>query len=483
MKVMAAFHSAFRTLALISCAVLAHAQATGEPGRLVRLKVTAVESNGQPASGLAADDFQIIDQGKPQKVALIRGAAQMGGTASREYSNRPAPGSHTSIILFDFLATSRAERLDASRKLGVSLKQLPSGESVYLYVLAPDGKIVPLHEMPKDPGSAPDKMWNSEAEKMLAGVVKSQNKDRPMGMSQEDVVKKTYVALETLANQLSAFPGRKDIVWITTAVPYVMNPQIECKADWWDCTLYVPHLMVTLEYAGVTVDPFSYISLAVDASRTADDFAGLNGGSSYLNRDLADVLKEFGSQAGTYAIAYAPAADNWDSKFHRVKVTCERKGVKLQARQHYYALPDQRPADARRQGLMVAAYQSSSDVSDIGLRAAAVPAGAPNTLRIEVRVDPADLLLQQDAGQYSGRVTLLLSARAASGPQGEPTLSDVDVHLTREQYNAALKDGVLISKDYPIDSATQKVRLIVSDLRTDSIGSLTIPVTPAPAQK
>jgi len=474
---MAAIQPLLRTFALVSCAVLAHAQATTEPARLVRLNVVAAESNGQPATGLTAGDFQIADQGKSQKIALLRGAEPPAVSGPHQYSNRRAPGSHTSVILFDFLAISRAERLDASRKLGASLKQMASGESVYLYVLAPDGKIVPLHEMPKDPGAAPDKAWNGDAEKMLAGIIKSQNKDRPMGMSQEDVVKKTYVALESLANQLSMFPGRKDIVWVTTAVPYVMNPQIECKADWWDCALYVPHLMVTLEYAHVAVDPFSYISLAVDASRTAEEFAGLNGGSSYLNRDMGEVLKEFGSQAGTYTIAYAPAAENWDSKVHRIRVTCERKGIKLQARQHYYALPDQRPADARQQALMVAAYQSASDVSDIGLRAAAAPSGAANTIRIEVRVDPADLLLQQDAGQYSGRVTLLLSARAASGPQGEPTLSDVDVHLTREQHDAALKDGVVISKDYAIDSATQKIRIIVSDRRSDSIGSLTLPVT------
>jgi hypothetical protein len=101
---------------------------------------------------------------------------------------------------------------------------------------------------------------------------------------------------------------------------------------------------------------------------------------------------------------------------------------------------------------------------------------APNTIRVELRIDPADLLLRVNAGQYSAPITLLYSARAASGPQGEPTLAEMDLRLTREQRDAAMKEGIAISKEYPIDSATQKVRLIVLDRAADSVGSLTAPV-------
>ena len=456
---MAFMQPAIRILTLASCAAWAQAQTPAEPARLVRLNVLAVESNGKPAAGLTAGDFQVTDQGKPQRITIFREAAPVATpAAAHEFGNRPAAGTHATVILFDFLEQSRSERVDAARKLGPELKQLPSPESVFLYVLAPDGKLVPLHEI----GSA-EKNWNGDAEKMLAAALKSQNKDRPAGMSPEDGVKATYKALEVLANQLSAFPGRRDILWITSRVPYVMNPQIVCKADWWDCTLYVPHVIVTMERAGVMVNPFSYIGLGVDESRTLEEMAGLTGGRAYLSQDVGAVLNQFAQPAGIYTIAYAPPADGWDSKFHRVKISCERKGVKLQAKQHYYALPDQRPAAARQQALLVAAYQSSTDVAEIGLRASIAPGADANHIRIALKIDASDFVPRS-------RLTLLYSPRAAAAPQGEPTLSDLDVQMTPEMKEFCTE------KEYPIDSATAKVRLIVIDRAADSVGSLTIPV-------
>ena len=90
----------------------------------------------------------------------------------------------------------------------------------------------------------------------------------------------------------------------------------------------------------------------------------------------------------TYAVAYEPH-EGWDSKFHKVKVTCERKGVKLEARQRYYALPDTRPGPQKAQAAMVAAYQRASDVAEIGLRAS-VSATTPNMAHVETN-QPAEI--------------------------------------------------------------------------------------------
>jgi VWFA-related protein len=434
----------------LTLALAASAAFSQEPARLVRLDVVALDAAGQPVSGLTADDFQIADQNKPQKIAVFRAAAAVP-LAAHEYSNRPAAGMHATAILFDFLEQSRAERLDASKKLAASLKRLDTVEALSLYLLAPDGALVTL-------GAQADPKWRADIDKLLADAVKKYNRDRPAGMGTEDVVKKTYVALETIGKDLAPLAGRRDIVWVTSSAPYVMNPQIQCKADWWDCALYVPHLSVTLGSLGVSVDPYTYVSLGVDASRTMEEMAGLNGGHAYLNQDLSDVVKGFATQApGTYSIAYVPPADNWDNKFHRLRISAEKKGLKLQARQHYYAVADQRPPAQRQQVLMVAAYQSGTDVSDIGLRAVVSPGSAPDRIKIEVKIDSADIV--------GKRVTLLYSARDAERPQGEPTLTDEDV-----------KPGAPIVKEYPIDAATRKVRLIVGDKASDAVGSLTFPV-------
>jgi hypothetical protein len=47
------------------------------------------------------------------------------------------------------------------------------------------------------------------------------------------------------------------------------------------------------------------------------------------------------------------------------------------------------------------------------------------------------------------------------------------VHLKREQ----LKGDIAIARDYPIDAATQRVRLIILDQGANSVGSLTVPIS------
>jgi VWFA-related protein len=454
--------------ALAAFAGIAAAQNAVNPVRLARVNVVAFDAQNQPVAGLTADDFHISTDGKAQKIALFRGPA----TASREPSNRPAPAPQTTAVLFDLMTQGRTDRLDAARRIGQSLKQLESPGSVFFYTLLLDGTLSPLRGFPENGAAASEAGWAKDAEAALAKVMKTQNGARPVGLSQEDVVKKNYVALETLANRLALYPGRHDIVWITNDVPTVWGPKT-CSGDWIDCALYVPHLSVTLERVESRVHPLSYSSgLSTEAARMLDEMAGLTGGRARFNDDLSAVIQQLRQEGqGAYSLAYEPSPESWDSKFHKLRVACERKGVKVEARQRYYALPDTRPPAAREQGNLVAAYQTAVDVAEIGLRAT-VTTKAPSTAHVEIRVDPDDLLLRQNGAQLEGELTVLFSARTATAPQGDPTLAPWPVRLTKEQR----KDGVVIARDYPIDAATQKVRLIVLDRATDAVGSLTLPV-------
>ncbi len=447
--------------------------AQGEAVKLVRLTAVVTDGRGQPVTDLTADDFRIADDGKPQRILFFRGPGKAQAVSGGEISNRPVPVPQHTAILFDFLNQNRTDRLDATRKIGASLKQLESGESVFFYLLSPDGKIYPIHET-----TQADKTWTRDIENLLAKANKTENKNRPAGMNDEEVVKKTYVALESMAKQLAAFPGHRDVVWVTNGVPNVSNPKTPCSGDWIDCALYVPHLSVTLDQMATVVHPMSYSSLiGPSVNQSMEEMASLTGARTWFSTEMDVVLKQLDQQAqGGYTIAYDPSRENWNNKFHKLKVTCERRGVKVQARQRYYALPDTRPGPAKEQAALVAAYQSAADVAEIGVRAALAPGASPNMVHVEVHIDPADLLLHENAGQFEGQLTVLLSARAATGPQGEPALSNLAVHLTREQREQVAKDGIPIARDYPIDAATQKVRLIVLDRNTNSVGSVTLPV-------
>jgi VWFA-related protein len=468
------------SLALAACALPAQAPApNAAPSGQVSLSVAALDSSGEPVADLKREDFQVSDQGKPQTVVFFRGKASMlpGPLAAHEYSNRSAGDPpHSTVILFDLLNESQSDRLEAWHKIGRSLQQLESGESLYLYLLTMEGTLSPIH--PIGSGSGDNRTWTQQVEKTLDKAMKAASHSRPSQMDdQELVVKKTYVALETLANQLAAFPGRRDIVWVTSGMPNVWNPKNPCNGDWVDCALYVAHLSVTLDRDKTGVNPLLYTSNpSPDVTRDLEQIAGLTGGWMYVGEDIRSVLKQVTRDgAVSYSMVYDPGPDNWDSKFHKVRVTTERKGIKLRAKQRYYAFPDRRPEAARQQAALAAAYQSPSDDPNIGLRGS-VLAEAGKTAQLQVRINPADLLLREEGGAFTGAVALLVADVGAAGPIGEPALSNFSFHLTREQRDAAMKEGLPIAQAHAVNDAVQKVRVIVLDQGLNTTGSLTIPV-------
>ena len=74
---------------------------------------------------------------------------------------------------------------------------------------------------------------------------------------------------------------------------------------------------------------------------------------------------------------------------------------------------------------------------------------------------------------------MLVSARNANGPEGDPKDSSIDPQFTKAQYDSYVKDGFPIANDVTIDSTTKAVRLVVGDRVTDLVGSLTIPIAAA----
>jgi len=453
-----------------------------EPMKLVRLNVAAVDAQGKPVGDLTANDFHIVDDGKPETIALFRAGGFGPVTAANpsEFSNRPSPPPHSTVVLFDCLNHMRAECVYAAKKLGTSLKQIDDAGFVYFYVLTPAGELNPIHPLPDSPGAAPNKTWNQDVEAMLAKEMKGL-KPRPSGMSDEIVTKKTYVALENLGKQLANYPGRRDIIWVLGGVPYTWNDNTKnpCTGIWIDCGLYVPHLSVNLDLTGTVVNLLTFTDLDPDKTQDMEAMAQLTGGTlTYGNKggEIGQVIRQLNEIASAgYEISYDPSAANWDKKFHLVKIACERKDVKLIAKTRYYSLPDSRPADQKQMDALRAAYQSPSDVSDIGLRAAISPGKAPNSLKVDLKVAVPDLLLHESGGKYSGQLIMLFSAIGPAGPL-PPVGGGLNPQLTKEQHDAYLKDGFPISNEYPIDSTTKAVRFIVADGATNLVGSLTIPV-------
>jgi hypothetical protein len=181
------------SLALAASVLLAQAPApNASPSSLVRLSVAAVDASGEPVTDLKIDDLQISDQGKPQRVVFFRAnmsAPQTAALGPHEYSNRSGQAlPHSTVILFDLLNENQPDRLDAWHKLGRSLQQLESGDSLYLYLLTLEGGLSPIHPIGSKSGD--DQTWTQQVEKSLDKAMKAASHARPQEMSDMELVVK-----------------------------------------------------------------------------------------------------------------------------------------------------------------------------------------------------------------------------------------------------------------------------------------------------
>jgi len=472
---------AFWLFLVTACGLLAQTA----PPPLVHLYPVVLDSSGQPVTDLTANDFRTTDQGKSQPIFFFRRPPEpTHPLGPHEYSNRPnGVMPHATAVLFDLMNESEANRVDTWHILAKSIPQVAPAGPLYFYLLNLRGELVPVHGI--GPGPASDASWLQTFEADLDKAVNAANRARPQGIDREDRVKKTYHELEVLANQLAASPGRSDIVWITSIMPSITN-SVPCNGDWVDCGLYVAHTAVTLERDGVAVNPASFSGVVDQAAGyDLEQIALLTGGHTYFGPPIREVLQQLArNSANAYEIAYAPEAENWDNKFHKVRLTCERKGIKVQVQERYYALPDSRSGQERQQEALQAADYRPSDTSDIGLHVKVSPAA--NGVHLEIRVDAADLLLREQDGKFAGAITTLLSDRGAaersdSGglrfrPLTNPAVSSTSLDLTKEQHDLFMKNGIPISQDHAIGAPIERVRIVVIDRNTNHVGSVTFPV-------
>lgn len=454
------------------------------PPPLVHLYPVALGSKGQPVTDLTAADFKIADQGKSQTIFLFRRPSVNGSALEpQEYTNRRAGVTpHSIAILFDLLNSSEANRVDTWHSVAKSIPLLESAEQVYFYVLNLAGELVAIHPIGLS-GAGDGRAWLSTFEKDLDKVIRSADLARPAGIDREDRTKRTYHQLEVISNQLATLPGRRDIIWITSAVPTVTNSFPCGGGDWVDCGLYVPHMAVTLGDHGVRVNPdYSSGTPQPTTSYDLEQVALLTGGHTYYHEDIREVAKEVALNASnTYEIAYAPSPESWDNKFHKVRIECERKGVKLQVKARYYALPDARTDGERQKDALEACNQKASDSAEIGLRVRVSPAS--KGIHIEIRVDTADLLMREQHGKFSDALTLVVSDLGESTGTGllrrpvrDPSVSNLNLDLSKEQYETMMIEGVRIAFDHALSDEVQQVRAIVMDRGTNEVGSVTFPV-------
>jgi hypothetical protein len=185
-----------------------------------------------------------------------------------------------------------------------------------------------------------------------------------------------------------------------------------------------------------------------------------------IARALADA------QRG-YRIGYDPPPENWDGRYHGVRITCTRPGVTIRAGAGYAAVRPVDIADDQRQVVPDMVEVSPFDASAIRFRAAAVPdSTAP---QFDLHVNAEDVLFRR-GNKYSCALAVLAIRYTEAGELEIPQEGVLlNLNLTPETRTAALRDGIPIRLTAGAAAPAARFRLVVYDRATRSFGTLTVP--------
>ncbi|MBZ5578292.1 MAG: VWA domain-containing protein [Acidobacteriia bacterium] len=476
----------------------------GLDSRLVDLNVVAVNSQGEPVADLTQDDFRVTDSGKQQKIVFFRHQDSRRWEAPKlqpgEFSNRTLPNApRATLILFDLMNEDFSSRGVAASQLVRNLESLENADYVYLYLLTLDGKLDPVRALPDATTNVPaagGKPWTRQAKPLLDQAMRAVMQVRRTDIDVAIRTQITYQALGALAVQLSRIPGRKNVVWITDGVPIELGPNRSDTGDYVDFTPLLRQMSEALDRSDVSIYPVRQVMLGspdnVDQGRsgigsldTLNLFAGMTGGRPDSGKDIGAAVRQAVHDVVTsYQIGYYPPDKEWDNKFHKLKIACTRKGVRLQAKTGYYAW--QEPPGAKAQSAISSAMQTAFDAAEIGLRGTLSPAPKGGTaFHLDAHLDAKDIVLVHEGNQYNAQLRLAIVGYGPGGPpQGGPMIP-LDLHYSAQDRDQALAHGIDFQQDVTLIAGAKAARFIVFDRNSNAIASVTMPVPevqPSPAR-
>jgi hypothetical protein len=210
---------------------------------------------------------------------------------------------------------------------------------------------------------------------------------------------------------------------------------------------------------------------------TLDEFANVTGGRQGSSKDIAAALKQAMNDVRvSYQLGYYAPERNWDGKFHKVRVTCKRKGVKIQAKTGYYAwaVP---PGGGSEQAIRAVAG-TQFDAAEIGLYGSlTADPKDKHSMQLNVHIDAHDVAFGQQGDHSDAQLRLALVGYYNDGRIEGTHVMPFDLHYSAAEREKARSEGISFTQKVAIGDQLGKVRIIVFDRGSNAIGSLTIPMS------
>ncbi len=437
---------------------------------LVIVDVTVQDKNGHPVQGLRREDFTLAESKQTQAVRYFEphSSAQSPVTGPElppmpsgtftDYTPAPASGS-LNILLLDMLNTPTADQSYVRNQLRQFAEKVKPGTRVAVFGLsrrlfllqgfssdpqilknAAENKLTPrpsdLLEDAFGAGRAPDNPSDiasaMSSNVSLAATTSSMRQFEAEQRAAETKMRVQYTldAFNMLAHYLSAFQGRKNLMWFSGSFPLSILPDpsggnglavMEDNGPEYretiDLLSRAQVAVYPLDARGLMTDPtFSaaigrkgvpsganppgktsseFYQSQADEHMTMSQLAEDTGGVAFYNtNDLAGAVeKAIQDGSNYYTLTYSPADRNWNGAYREIRVALkgdlQRAGYRLTYRHGYYADDPNLPPQGLPAASASASLPSPGNTDTYARAAMSHGAPLPQDILFKVRILPA----------------------------------------------------------------------------------------------
>ena len=501
----------------------------------VEIDAIVTDSAGRFVTGLKAEDFQVLEEGRPQQIAgfsMVRVPVEPSPAPSIPALHTPEPDAFSNEVTFNgrlFLLLLDDLHTDLSRTRFV---RKAAREFIERHV-APNDLVAITLTSGRSTGqdftssrarllAAIERFTGSKLQSPTAAMIETKSMEwyileteTPSSRELRDPYKserevRTLGALRTL-ELMSEFLGgirgrRKALLYFGEGSPVESTEIVDARqraiaaatranvsvytldprglSTGLDDAILQPTMMV--DQTSKTLNPTSKLNPNTLVAELSTSHAGMRsvseetGGIAFLNTSdttnaLARVLED---SSNYYILGYYAPAGRSDGRYRAVDVRVTRPGLTVRARRGYYA-PGQKPrssttTETAASSELQAAIRSPLPTSGLVFNAAATAfqgKGAEASVALVVEVDPAHLSFDQGASTRNTDIELHVSASDQGAKTDHRTYHLAKLRLRPETYENVTKEGVRILRRLDLKPGSYRLQIGVRDKTGGAVGT------------
>ena len=464
-------------LLLLACTSPAPAQYRA----LAKLNLVATDSKGAPVTDLRASDIQVREDGAPRPLVFFRfagGKHEIAQPGINEFVNRAGPP--FTVVLLDRWNERETTMASAWQDIAAAVARLENIDRLYIYYLANHGELLPVRvlpgvetdlHVPEPPAASALVAKLNESVRALNGLRDVANID-PL-----ERANKTMMALG-IVSRMGAIAGPKSLVWVTHGFPLQV---LSLTQQWVDFTSPLMDLAQTAMRAQVAI-----YTVDQSAQGAGADVAGLSrqtlelvsaqtGGRWYSSGRAAEALAGVAKDSrGSYQLAYFSPVDAKAPKQHKLRVESTRKGVHLLTRAGFIGDEATTNPDEIADDVFARQSHSPFEATEIGLRV--MRTAKSTALHLDIHVDAGDIYLERRGDRFRGGLSIRFALYQGGTYEDSPPAFRQELDLRQDQYDLAMKNGIVVPRDLEVTDKIGQVRVMVFDRTMRGLGSVTVPV-------